>query len=78
MTDLGQIVNNLGCSADSLAEGVMPTDAVVLLKCVHPDGGVSLLLSHSDGMSWIERLGMLRAAERLENNEYWQQGESGD
>lgn len=66
MTDIGQIVNNLGCSAETLAEGVLATDAVVLLKCVHPDGSVTLLLSHSDGMSWIERLGMLRAAERID------------
>ncbi len=70
MTDLGQIVNNLGCSAEGIGEGVLVTDAVVLLKCVYPDGSVSLMTSHSDGMSWIERLGMLRAAERIEGQEY--------
>lgn len=69
-TDLGRIVNNLGCTAESLAEGVMVSDAVVLLKCVHPDGAVTLLMAHSDGMSWIERLGMLRAAERIEGQDY--------
>ncbi len=70
MTDLGQIVKNLGCSAETLADGVMVSDAIVLMKCVHPDGGVTLLVSHSDGMSWIERLGMLRAAERIEGQDF--------
>lgn len=70
MTDLGQIVNNLGCTAETLSDGVMVSDAIVLMKCVHPDGSVTLLVSHSNGMSWIERLGMLRAAERIEGQEY--------
>lgn len=70
MTDLGQIINNLGCSAETLAEGVMVSDAVVLLKCVHPDSSVTLLMAHSDGMSWIERLGMLTAAGKIETQDY--------
>lgn len=68
--DLGTTVNNLGCSASDLADDVLITDAVVLCKCVHPNGSVSLFMAHSDGMSWIERLGMLRAAERIENQDY--------
>lgn len=65
--DIGQIINNLGVTAESLADDAMVSDAVVLLKCVQPDGGVTLMLAHSDGMSWIERVGMLRIAERIES-----------
>lgn len=68
--DVGQIVNGLGISADSLAEDVLVSDAVVLMKCIHSDGTVTLFMAHSDGMSWIERLGMLTAAEKLESSDY--------
>lgn len=64
--DLGQIVNALGCSAASLNEDAMISDVVVLCKTVQPDGTVTMLTSFSDGMSWIERLGMLHAAIGIE------------
>ncbi|GAA1395199.1 hypothetical protein ACFQZ4_24110 [Catellatospora coxensis] len=64
--DIGQIVTNLGVTAEALEDADLVADAVVLLKVVQPDGSVSLLIAHSEGMSWIERLGMLRAAERIE------------
>lgn len=68
--DVGQLITNLGVSGDTIQDDVLITDAVLLLKCVHPDGSVTLFLGHSDGMSWIERLGMLRAAERIESQDY--------
>jgi hypothetical protein len=40
--------------------------AVVLLTVEEPDGHMSLRCAWSDGMTWIERLGLLRAAERAE------------
>ena len=40
--------------------------AVVVLKVVDKDGCVGLSLRSSDGISWIERLGMLNAAQRIE------------
>lgn len=64
--DLGQLVNSLGCEGTTLAEDALVTDAIVLLKCVGPDGGVSLYMAYSDGMSWIERLGMLDASAHAE------------
>lgn len=42
------------------------SDAVVVLKVVDGEGRVRLSLAWSDGMSWIERLGMLHAAELIE------------
>lgn len=68
MTDrtIGQIIEGLGVTADSLSDDALVTDAVVLLKYVNSDGEVALFLAHGEGMSWIERIGMLRAAEQLE------------
>ena len=40
--------------------------AVVLLTVEEPDGHLSLRCAWSDGMSWVERIGLLRAAERAE------------
>lgn len=40
--------------------------AVVLLTVEEPDGQLSVRCAWSDGMSWIERIGLLRAAERAE------------
>lgn len=66
--DLGQLINSLGCTGETLADDALVTDAIVLLKCVKPDGGVVLYMAHSQGMSWIERLGMLDVAQHAERN----------
>lgn len=64
-TTLGQIIDGLGCEA-TISEGDLVADAVVVLKVVETDGSVRLSIGWSDNMSWIERLGMLRAAERMD------------
>lgn len=66
--DLGQIINALGCSAEQLAEDTMITYAVVLCKTIQADGTVTLFMSHSTGMSWIERFGMLHGAVAMEDH----------
>jgi hypothetical protein len=67
---VGQIVDGLGVDSASVQPDDLVTDAVVLLKVVNSDGGVSLYTGHSDGMSWIEKIGMLTAAARIENRGY--------
>jgi hypothetical protein len=62
---VGPIVDGLGVTVD-FDDGVLVTDAVVVLKTIDPDGHVHLCCSWGEGMSWVERLGMLRAAERME------------
>ena len=44
--------------------------AVVLLKVVDDDGNVSLRAVWSPGLSWLERIGMLREAERAETTRH--------
>jgi hypothetical protein len=62
---LGEIVDSLGVTHE-----VKPDErvcgAVVLLTVEEPDGQLSVRCAWSDGMSWIERIGLLRAAERAE------------
>ena len=62
---LGPIIDAMG-----VTHQVRPDEqvcgAVVLLAVEEPDGRVSLRCAWSDGMTWIERIGLLRAAERAE------------
>lgn len=74
---IGHIIDGLGVDA-SFSEGDMPTDAVVLLKVVTADGRVVHRTLWSDGMSWIERRGMIdvaRDVERVEQHDTSQAGE---
>lgn len=64
--DVGAIVNGLGITAESLSGDELVSDAMVLMKVIQPDGSVTLLVAHSDGMSWIEKLGMLHVAVGIE------------
>jgi hypothetical protein len=71
---VGDLVDGLGVTAD-LGEGVLVSDVVVLMECVHPDGTVSLLMAQSDRMSWIKKVGMLTAATAIENDGYRNMGD---
>ncbi|MFF9279529.1 hypothetical protein [Streptomyces griseosporeus] len=66
---IGQLIDTLGVEAD-LDEGDMPTDAFVILKIVKADGTVSLVNARSEGLDWITRLGMVTAAQAIENSGY--------
>ncbi len=62
---LGKLIDSLG-----VVQRVEPDEqvcgAVVLLTVEEPDGHLSLRCAWSEGMTWIERIGLLRAAERAE------------
>lgn len=62
---IGDRLDGMAVTA-SLDESDLVAAAVVVLKVVDADGGVRLSVAWSDGMSWIERLGMLHAAELCE------------
>lgn len=65
---IGSLLDSLGL-AHAPDEGELATDAIVLLKVIDPDGRAVLRTVCSEGMSWIERVGMLRVAERVELDE---------
>lgn len=66
---IGQLIDALGVEAD-LDEGDLPTDAYVILKIVKADGTVSIINARSEGLDWITRLGMVTAAQGIENSGY--------
>lgn len=63
---IGQLLDSLGVEAD-LEEGDLVASAFVILKVVKADGTVSLANARSDGLDWITRLGMVTAAQSIEN-----------
>lgn len=66
---VGQLLDALGTTVP-LDQGDMPTDAVVILKVLKEDGSVSLIKGHSESVDWITVLGMLTAAQEIENSAY--------
>ena len=66
---IGPILDGLGATIN-LADGDLVEHAVVLVKVHRADGSVSVALSDSAGMSWLEQLGLVAAAQRIVNN--WQ------
>jgi hypothetical protein len=63
--ELGELIDELGVR-QQIDDDETVCGAVVLLTVEEPDGHLSLRCAWSDGMSWIERIGLLRAAERAE------------
>lgn len=62
---IGDILDQLDVSAD-LLEGDMVVSAVVVMSVYgQGDDRPRLELANSDAMSWIEQVGLLRAAERI-------------
>jgi len=62
---LGELIDQLGVR-QRVEQDETVCGAVVLLTVEEPDGHLSLRCAWSEGMSWIERIGLLRAAERAE------------
>lgn len=61
---IGSILDGLDITLD-LAEGDLIASAVVLVKVVDRNGGVSLGIANSTGCSWIEQLGLVAAADHV-------------
>jgi formylmethanofuran dehydrogenase subunit A len=65
---LGQLIDSLGLEI-SLKDGDLVGGAIILIKVIEEDGTVRMSGGWDDGLSWIERLGMLQAARVMENND---------
>ncbi len=63
--ELGELIDQLGVK-QQIDPDEKVVGAVVLMTVEEPDGHLSLRCAWSEGMTWIERIGMLRAAERAE------------
>jgi len=71
---IGPILDGLGVTID-LDEGALVENALVLGKVVQPDGTVTLMATYSDGMSWLEQLGLIAAAKQMTDGTPWQHGD---
>lgn len=71
---IGDLLDALGVR-HSPEEGELVEGAVVLLKTVGADGRVGLRVAYSDGISWIERIGMLRVGMVVDESDLSGDGE---
>lgn len=60
----GPILDGLGVHL-TLEDGGLVAAAMVLAKTVDSDGTVGLVIADSEGMSWLDRLGMVAAAKDI-------------
>lgn len=65
---IGDVLDALGVTA-AIEPDTLVAGAVVLLKTVLADGRVRLSICHSDGLSWVERAGMVHVADALETSQ---------
>lgn len=50
-------------------EGELVSGALVLMKVTSPDGHTYVRMANSEGLSWIDRVGMLQIAQIREDTE---------
>ncbi len=60
----GPILDGLGVTID-LNKGDLVSDAVVIAKVITEDGSVTVSLSSSESMSWLDQFGLIAAAHRV-------------
>lgn len=70
---LGQIIDGLGIT-HTPEDGEFISDAIVILRTVDEDGRVGLRMAYPTYSSWVERVGMFRAALHVELNDLGQDG----
>lgn len=61
---IGQLLDSLGVTAE-LEDDDMPTDALVLIKAVQPDGKVAIVIAASETLDWVSQTGLLHGAIHL-------------
>jgi hypothetical protein len=63
---LGPILDGLGNTLE-LDDGDLVASAFVIAKVIDKDGDVSLAISSSEGLSWIDQNGLLTSAQQIVN-----------
>ncbi len=79
MTDqpIGPVLDGLGVTID-LADGDLVSDAVVIAKVVSADGDVTVALSSSESMSWLDQFGLISAANAVVSRERFETRDTDD
>lgn len=71
---IGQLLDSLGVTAE-LSDGDMPTDALVVLKVVTPEGRTAVTIATSEASDWVTQKGLLAAAAEISEGEYTEGGD---
>lgn len=66
---IGQLLDSLGVTGE-LSEGDMPTDALVILKVVTPEGRTAVTIAASEASDWVTQKGLLAAAAEITEGGY--------
>lgn len=74
---IGNLLDSLGLDLD-LDEKELVAGAIVLLKTIDEDGEVGLRVRWSDGMGYLERIGMLHAGQIIETTNLGNNCEGGE
>jgi hypothetical protein len=72
---IGQLLDSLGVTHEP-EEGELVASAYVLLRVVRADGSEIVRPAKSDGMSWVEIIGMLDVARHAKLGELWREDEA--
>lgn len=75
--NIGDLLDSLGVKADLDDEDMVPS-AVVLLKTVSMDSGVAVTIASSEGMSWLDQLGLIEAARLIVTSGGYERTEGDD
>ena len=67
---IGRVLDGLGVTLD-LDDGELVETALVITKIVGADGTVLLGMYGPDGLSWLEKLGLLEAARHRVTTQPW-------
>ena len=62
---IGDIIDQLGVTADIDAGDLVASAVVVLSVLVEGDDNPRVSICNSEGLSWIQQAGLLRLAERI-------------
>lgn len=74
---LGDILDGLDVRGQ-IETGDLVSDAVVVLKCIDVDGRVGLTIATSKGLSWVDQIGLVSAADMiLRTADYRTRGDDG-
>lgn len=68
----GPIIDGLGITFE-LNDGDLIASALVVAKVVNAEGKVTLLIADSEGMTWLDQLGLITAASDLIRAPRWEQ-----
>lgn len=63
----GSVVDNLGIQV--AVNEALPTAGILIIRSIYPTGEVGLTIGTSPTQSWVDNVGLIRAAEMIVQND---------